>query len=684
MTTLPITRLIVYKHGVGYFERRGPFSGERLELAFPRAAMDDVLKSLIALDLGAGQVLSVDLATPEDRATRIAKGSIHLSDHQSLLDLLRDLRGRQVRLILNEGKKDSLAIEGMLIGVDYEPSEPLRRARASIYLPEERHVRSVPVEELDRVDLLDDSAAADLSYFLRAAQSDEERRSAELRLSPGDHDLLVGYVAPAPAWRVSYRLLFEESGVRSQESGSTQHEAGGTQHEAGENDQPAAWSGQRERPASCLLQGWGLFDNQLDEDLENVELTLMAGMPVSFRYRLYEPHTPERPLIQDEERTVDAPIAFAAAPPAMAMSMPLGGAMPMAESAPMARAARKRISADAMETSVQAEAAGDERGALFAYRVGHPVSVARGQSAMVPIVSTRLDARRDLLYKSSRAAGSPKLNHPVAALRLNNTTGLTLERGPVTVLAEGDYAGEAVLPFTRNGAELIVAYAVELGINVVEQFRHERRIHAVYMKDAYLLIEEYDLRGNTYELTSTLDQPATVTIEHPMLANYTLYDTRTPDETGSGFARWQVECAAQARTSFSVTEAQLVSRREQVRNLSGAQIQEFLSRGLLDPALAKALDGILALYRQIDEAKTQITQAEDEREAIFAHQQHIQGSLQPLGREGEEGELRRRYVATLSGLEDQLSVITDRINELQATIARLEEQAMRRLKRLGR
>ncbi len=719
MTTLPITRLIIYKHGVGYFERRGPVSGAQLELNFPREAMDDVLKSLVALDLGPGQVLSVDLATPEDRATRIARGSIHLSDHQSLLDLLRDLRGRQVRLVVDEGKKDALSIEGTLIGVDYEPSEPLRRARASIFLPASQQVRSVPVEDLDRVDLLDTSAAADLSYFLRAAQSDEERRSASLRLSPGDHDLLVGYVAPAPAWRVSYRLLFEEDRPQTtdhrrphpepgegddrpqttDDQPSTADQAQAADHRPSTMDDPAAAdpssavrrpssvvqesSAVRRPSSSVLIQGWGLFDNQLDEDLANVELTLMAGMPVSFRYRLYEPHTPERPFVQDEERTVDAPIAFAAAAPmAMADSMPLGGAR--AEAAPMARASRKRISANELETSVQAEATGDERGALFAYHVGHPVSVARGQSAMVPIVNTRLDARRELLYKSQRAPGSNNLRHPVAALRLRNTTGLTLERGPVTVLAAGDYAGEAVLPFTRTGAELIVAYAVELGINVAEQAGHERRIHAVHVKDTYLLIEEYDLRSYVYDLTSTLDQAAVVTVEHPPLANYTFYETPNPAETGSGFARWQVNCPAQARISFKVVEARLVSRQEQVRSLNGAQIQDFLSRGLLDATVAKALDGVLALYRQIDETRLQISQAEQERETIFAHQRQIQGNLQPLGREGEEGALRQRYVATLATFEDQLGVLATRISDLQATIVRLEDQATRRLKRLSR
>ena len=82
MPDLPIRRMILYKHGVGYFERGGAVSGTELRLSFPRAAMDDVLKSLVALDLGAGQVRGVDFETPEDRAAlelaaELARHSLH-------------------------------------------------------------------------------------------------------------------------------------------------------------------------------------------------------------------------------------------------------------------------------------------------------------------------------------------------------------------------------------------------------------------------------------------------------------------------------------------------------------------------------------------------------------------------------------------------------------------------------
>ena len=107
MASLPVRRMILYKHGVGYFERRGPAEGSELRLSFPREAMDDVLKSLVAIDLGAGQVLSIDYETPEDRASLLARGSIHLSEGRSLLDLLRDLRGRRVRLSASDASDPS-------------------------------------------------------------------------------------------------------------------------------------------------------------------------------------------------------------------------------------------------------------------------------------------------------------------------------------------------------------------------------------------------------------------------------------------------------------------------------------------------------------------------------------------------------------------------------------------------
>jgi hypothetical protein len=706
MPELPIRRMILYKHGVGYFERRGAVSGTALRLSFPRVAMDDVLKSLVALDLGAGQVHGVDFETPEDRASQIARGSIHLSDDRSLLDLLRDLRGRRVRLWLEEEREEpkkgfglrggrppeprELAendaplvpempppsrtqADGLVIGIDVENDENLLRAPiVSIYQTEQRRVRTFGLREIKRLELLDDRSAEDLSYFLRAAQSEEDRRAATLRLSDGEHELLVGYIAPAPAWRVSYRILFELEPSKQSAEGSQQALDG---------------DGSKLPPADCLLQGWGLFDNQLDEDLEDVALTLVAGMPVSFRYRLYEPHTPERPLIADEERTVTAPIEYmggmqqpAAAPMMMAASAQGGMAKrshPMTLSAD--DSATDRLSMDALEASTMATSTGEERGALFQYHVTHPVSVARGQSAMVPIVGQRLDGRKELLYNGQKL---PK--HPVASLRLRNETGLTLERGPVTVLEQGDYAGEAVLPFTRAGGELIVPYAVELGISIQEEHSGERQTRGISVRDDYLLFQEWDVHHTLYRIHSTLADAVDVMVEQALPQGYTLVKTAAPAEQSQGMARWPVACPPGVETTFTTHQRTETTRWERVRGVTPQQLSEFLKNRYLDKATFKALSGVLEIYSQIEAHGQRLQEIERERNAIYRQQQQIQGSLGPLGREGEEGALRSRYVATLGELEDRLAALGSEEQRLSAENTRLEQEANTQLAALAK
>ena len=74
-------------------------------------------------------------------------------------------------------------------------------------------------------------------------------------------------------------------------------------------------------------------------------------------------------------------------------------------------------------------AEGKDVGEFFQYAVTAPVSVKRGESALVPIIGSEIKYERELLYNRAKLP-----DHPVVALRFDNSTGLTLERGPVTVV----------------------------------------------------------------------------------------------------------------------------------------------------------------------------------------------------------------------------------------------------------
>src|SRR5262249_48916854 len=79
-------------------------------------------------------------------------------------------------------------------------------------------------------------------------------------------------------------------------------------------------------------------------------------------------------------------------------------------------------------------------GDLFEYEIEHPVTIRRNQSALVPIVLRPFEGRPVLLHNKQTRA-----ENPMRCVEFKNTTGLTLEGGPVTVLEGGSYVGEAML-----------------------------------------------------------------------------------------------------------------------------------------------------------------------------------------------------------------------------------------------
>lgn len=629
MSQLPIVQMTLYKHGVGFFTRRGQLSGESVSLTFRREEMDDMLKSLTVIDHGGGQVRGIDYDTPQTRAERLAGNSVILDEQRSLRDLLLALRGRRVRLFVADGSEAA----GVLVGLDEPQEKPLRQSLVTVLDSDTEKVTVLPLKRLEGVELQDDTAAADLRFFLQTSLGQETHRSITIRLSPDEHDLEVSYIAPAPTWRVSYRLVLEQ------------------QADAGQ------WQ--------ALLQGWGIFDNRLEEDLTDIALSLTAGMPISFVYDLYTPHTPERPVVQDEDRVAAAPVLFEAPMRAFAMAAPAPEAAP----APSPKMAGRRAEIDTLAASVPSAAEGAALGELFQYNVRTPVTVGRGQSALVPIVSSTLQPKKDLIYNGRKMA-----QHPVATLRFDNSTGLTLERGPVTVLDSGEYVGEAVLPFTADQAEAMVSYAVELGVHIHEQAAASRQLHSLEISGAYLVQNLYEIQTTRYLAENLTAQAKTILIEHNRRRNYDLFDTPEPAEETAGTYRFKIEIPANNKRDFTVHERWLRASREELRQLSYQNLQTYFEQKLLSRDTYRDLQGLLKLLAEISGLQQTIEKQTQRSKELATAQERIRQNLGALQQSGDEGKLRGQYVQRLAASESELGDIARNVEQLRAQIEQKEAQ----------
>ena len=643
MSTLPIHKIVLYKHGVGYYERKARVEGEQVEFSFRSSEMNDILKSLTVIDSGEGKVLGVDYATPREREELLQGCSIRLNNGSSLRDLLTGLRGCKVRLQLSRDEH----VSGTLIGLDMlSKNQAVAETLISILQDDTRQVRVLNLNGVQGVEIVEERGQKDLRFFLDTEREQENHRNVTIRLTPGEHDLMMSYVAPAPTWRVSYRIVLE----------------------AGSNgSNPKA-----------LLMGWGIFDNLLEEDLEGVSLSLVAGMPISFVYDLATPFTPERPTIKEEARVAAAPVELEEKM-LLQRDLKIPARKSRFEDAKMGciDALNNEVFISSFKNSVSPAVKSRAMDELFEYRVQTPVTVRRGQSAMVPVISSQLECRKDLIYNAAKMA-----KHPLATLRLVNKTGLTIERGPVTVLDKGEYVGEAVMPFTREEGELVVPYAVELGVKVNEEVSDRAELNALSIKGLYLVIEEWAIGTTKYRVNNATARPVKVLVEHPRRGDCELFETPDPEEKTENHYRFAVPVEPGSENLLKVQERKLSRRQESFKRLSAKSIENYFRKGLLSDQNREKVLQVFAILDEISKQKSNLESLEAEKKSIYESQKQIHSNMAPLSQTGDEGALRSQYLQKLKGTEDKLSEIEKLSEKLKNHLEQRKKEAEMQLKQL--
>src|SRR5204863_6554255 len=111
-------------------------------------------------------------------------------------------------------------------------------------------------------------------------------------------------------------------------------------------------------------------------------------------------------------------------------------------------------------SSVQSVAEAEKLGALFQYTVAD-VTLARQKSAMIPIITDSIELERLSIYNASALR-----SNPLNGVLLKNTTGKHLLQGPVTVLDNGGYAGDARIDNLPPGQERMLSYGIDLDMLV--------------------------------------------------------------------------------------------------------------------------------------------------------------------------------------------------------------------------
>jgi hypothetical protein len=680
---LPLSRLVLFSSGVGYFQRSGTVEGDaRVDLQFPAGDINDLLKSLILQDLGGGQVGAVTYES-RDAVERTPHGlATGLAVNPSFSQLLFGLRGEQVEIGLPGGQTPEATLTGQVIGIEKQ-QRPVGGEKfvevEYLNLLTREGIRSLPLEQLRRVRVL----RAELDQeFRRALASlvsspDDGKKTLHLNfLGNGKRSVRVGYIAESPIWKATYRLALA-----------------------------------RDR---ALLQGWAIVDNTSDEDWNDVRVGLIAGRPISFRMDLYEPLYVLRPLIQPElfaslrPPTYSGPVeewnrrawAFGGFGPARQQLGALGaaggfggglgggnlggfgqfgqqggmaqlggqgqqapGPQQPAEPQPPPKRPADGIN---LREGVMSAAIASQLGEYYQYHIDKPVSLPRQKAALLPILNQDVKVTRVSVYNEA-----VQRKHPLHGLRFKNDSGLHLMQGPVTVFADDTYAGDSRLPDLQPNETRLVSYAIDLGVEVLPEAVPEREnLEAVKIVRGVLHAAFQARRGKTYTLRNRSDHERTVLIAHPVDTKWRLAGPPKPVERSREFYRFEVKAGAGKNAKLEVGEEMARSPEVALAAATDEALEFYLRVLVTSPKVRAALEEVQRFKAQAADLRGRMLRETSELGNIERDQERLRKNVE---RVPPTSEAYKRYLRKFDEQETE-------IERRRAQLAKLQEQSEQQAK----
>jgi hypothetical protein len=634
---LPVKEVVLYKNGVGYFRRGGELkAGESARLDFKAAEMNDVLKSLTVTEDGGGRITGLRYDSSEPLARKLAEFPFRVGDKQPLSALLDQLKGARLELTVGAEKTAGTILGAREVeGTENQPP----RDQVTLAL-DSGELRTYDLAAATGVRFTDPVLQLQLKQYLEdlVAGRSKEKRSVYID-STGDkaRRVNVTYVVATPVWKSSYRLIFPES-------------------------------------AEPTLEGWAIVDNTSGEDWTNVRLSLVSGRPVSFISRLYEPRYLQRQVAELPEEEAAAPELHEGA--VAGLAQPRQFTPPMAVPAPVAASRQsdrlerfaKLQRPPAVPSSIAAPAEGREVGELFEYDFSSPVTVRKGESAMLPFIQQTVAARKLLIF-SGGGSGNPR-----NAAEITNSTGKTLDGGPITVYDGNAYAGEALVETVKAGDKRLISYAVDQGTRITTGLDSTAdMVREVHVRRGVMTTRTAMQETTTYTIRNVDQKAKTLVIERPIRPEYKLLKLK-PTETTSIAYRFEVKLAPGATEKFPVTEEREDENSLALANVTPDFLVSYIQNKSLDEAARKQLEKIAAQKRQIAANDAEIGRTDGQINEAVQDERRVRENISSLNRVSGQQELVQKYARQLADLETQIVALRDQAGQLRKKKAALQAE----------
>jgi len=624
---LPLRRVVVYRNGVGYFEREGQVSDERVAFRMRQRMVGDFLASLAVIERGGSSVRSASFPieveeaaapAPEEPKPRPTDGSEPAPEEPKPPQPKKpDPHAMREVLLHLDGKEHDLAI-GYL-------------AETPVWRPSYRVVVSP-------------DGKADLqAWGIVQNLSGEDWNGVALSLVAGA-PLAFQSTLGTPV--VPQRPVVTDEGevVAVVPTGVTSLDApqdlsGGDSFVGGEAPAPSA------------------RDAGLDQDeVEREEVAEQAAAN-----RASGSH--RRP----SKAAPSSKPSMSATPMSGSVSVP-APPPPMAPRPEPTLSAPRRLS----DLAAVALEAGTTR-----YDIPYPVTVPNDSATMVLLTSQRVPGAAVLLFAPEPGVDASH-SHPFRVARFQNTTPGLLERGPIAVFEKASFLGQGMLDPLPPRATATVPFALERSVAVTSERRVDQQGSRLFRIEAGQLYIERDLVQRTrYLIDNGGDRPMKLLVKHQRLPGARLYKppAGTEDNVGTQTALVPTELRTRGKVELTVDERRANQEPVDWLNpLADDAVRAYLTDPRANPAIAQKLKDAWVVRDALRKHTDEFGALSNERQELERLTDETRRSLRAIEKNPQAADLRQKLTKRLSDASTRIDAITKRGIELQMSI---DEQQVR-------
>ncbi len=722
---LELDTVVLYRNGIGYFERHGKVDEDVLRLKVRKDQVNDLLKSLTVVDED-GQAVSVSMPLDPSSWANAAM-AVLAPGHGSLAEVLDALRGSNITIKSHGGR----IVRGRVVMVERSVNEPdpsLADRGGSmpgstgesldwkVTLVTGGRMHVVRLSKIAGITLHDGDLALQLDRSLDASAGEGMFQQVELEIrlvGARSHKLTVSYVVASPMWKPTYRVVLPAEDDKQQ--------------------------------GKALLQGWAVVDNISGEDWREVSLSLTSGAPIAFQYDLHTPRSVPRSDMTESGVDKQAAVAFGETSwgeneekESVALEQPKSEAYAydedMAEYYPMEEEAMdgsgsgygraaggvasrseskakgkkspakdnapdpRRIGAnmpapsgsaaqaglmdgpsldlESLRRSTMASARSQRISGLTRVDVGVPVTVPDGTSTMVALINESIAAEETFLYRPG-GAGYGYESNPYRVVRFTNSTDYVLEPGPIAIYSGGSFVGEGLSEAVGAGTSVTIPFAVETGIMITSSTQYSgQEMKLTRIVRGVLEVESFYQSTTTYDVRAPSKAKAyQVLIRHPQAgSNYEL--AKRPEGTEDLEGAWlvPVKIAANAKTgTMALVEQTPSTLTLQIWDSQATDLMVKFLEGTNLPADARAkLQPVIDLRREIGKIDTEVDGLRRQQYELEDRAEQTRLNLDAIKKDPKAGDLRSKLNKRLEEFSSDADALGRKIVELESK--RLEQK----------